>query len=174
MLNVSSIDVFHGKFQALWNVSFRVEKGEMVAIVGANSAGKSTILRSVSGVLRPKRGSIEFLGDRLEHLQPYVIARKGLCQVPEGRRLFPYMTVIDNLKAGAYAGEAARKYDESLEEVFSLFPILKERTSQTANTLSGGEQQMLAIARALMSQPETDHARRAFARFGSNRYRENL
>ena len=126
----------------------------MVAIVGANSAGKSTILRSVSGILRPKRGFIEFLGDRLDKLHPHMIAGNGLCQVPEGRRLFPYMTVIDNLRAGAYAGEARQKYHESIEEVLSLFPILKERTRQTAGTLSGGEQQMLAIARALMSRPK--------------------
>lgn len=154
MLNVNSIDVFYGKFQALWDVSFRVEKGETVAIVGANSAGKSTILRSISGTLRPKRGSIEFLGERVDKLQPHVITKNGLCQVPEGRRLFPYMTVIDNLRAGAYGGEARQKYHESVEEVFSLFPILKERTRQIAGTLSGGEQQMLAIARALMSRPK--------------------
>jgi len=154
MLNVNSIDVFYGKFQALWSISFGVEKGEIVAIVGANSAGKSTILRSVSGILRPKHGSVEFLGDRLDKLQPHIIARKGLCQVPEGRKLFPYMTVLDNLKAGAYAKEAKENYEESLEEVFSLFPLLKERKAQTANTLSGGEQQMLAIGRALMSRPK--------------------
>lgn len=154
MLNVNSIDVFYGKFQALWDVSFRVEKGETVAIVGANSAGKSTILRSISGTLRPKRGSIEFLGERVDKLQPHVITKNGLCQVPEGRRLFPYMTVIDNLRAGAYGGEARQKYHESVEEVLSLFPILKERTRQIAGTLSGGEQQMLAIARALMSRPK--------------------
>lgn len=153
MLRVDGIDVFYGDFQALRDVSFEVDKGEIVAILGGNSAGKTTILLTISGILWPKSGSIEFLGERIDRTPPHIVTKKGICQVPQGRRLFPYMSVLDNLKAGAYLKKAREKMNETLEEVYSLFPILKERSDQWAVTLSGGEQQMLAIGRALMSRP---------------------
>jgi branched-chain amino acid transport system ATP-binding protein len=154
VLSVDEIDVFYGYFQALWGVSLRVEKGELLALIGSNGAGKTTILKTILGILRPKAGSITFEGERLDALPPHLSVVKGIAHAPQGRGLFPYMTVADNLKIGAYAKKAREKVHENLEYVFSLFPVLKERTKQLAGTLSGGEQQMLNIGRALMSRPK--------------------
>lgn len=154
MLRVSNINVFYGKFQALWEVSFYVDKGEIVVIVGSNGAGKTTALKTIHGLLHPSSGKIEFIGERINHLPPYKIIRKGISHVPEGRRLFPFFTVLENLKIGAYTAEAREKVEDTIDWVFQLFPILKERKNQLAYTLSGGEQQMLAIGRALMSRPK--------------------
>ncbi|KYH37272.1 MAG: hypothetical protein AYL30_006510 [Candidatus Hecatellales archaeon B24] len=154
MLEVSQVNVFYGDLQALWDVSLKVDKGERVVLLGSNGAGKTTLLRTISGLLRPRTGQIRFLGDRIDRLPPYKIVEKGISHVPEGRRLFPDMTVLENLMLGAYTPEAERRLDEMLERVYSMFPVLKERRSQLAETLSGGEQQMLAIGRALMSNPK--------------------
>jgi len=154
MLEVKRINVYYGDLQALWDVSFEVNKGEIVTIVGSNGAGKTTTLRTISGLLRPKPGEISFMGERIDRLPPHKIVEKGIAHIPEGRRLFPYMTVLENLELGAYTREAREKKDDTLEWVYQLFPKLKERRSQLAGTLSGGEQQMLAIGRALMSRPK--------------------
>lgn len=154
MLEVNKINVFYGDAQALWNVTFSVNKGEIVTIVGANGAGKSTTLRTIGGILRPRSGEITFLGKRIDSSPAYKIVEEGIAHVMEGRRLFPYMTVRENLELGAYTSKAWVKRNETLEWVHQLFPILKERKDQLAGTLSGGEQQMLAIARGLMSMPK--------------------
>jgi branched-chain amino acid transport system ATP-binding protein len=153
MLEVNQINVFYGDLQALWNVSLKVDEGERVVLLGSNGAGKTTLLKTVSGLLRPRSGQIRFLGERIDRLPPFKIVEKGISHVPEGRRLFPDMTVLENLMLGAYTPEAERRMGEMLERVYSMFPILKERKNQLAETLSGGEQQMLAIGRALMSNP---------------------
>jgi len=150
---VKNINVFYDEIQVLWNLSLKVSKGELVTVIGPNGAGKTTLLKTISGLLIPKNGEILFLNEKINGLSPYKIVRKGIIQVPEGRRLFPYMSVIENLEMGAYTISESKK-KENLEFVFNLFPILKERKSQLAVTLSGGEQQMLAIARALMSSPK--------------------
>jgi branched-chain amino acid transport system ATP-binding protein len=145
--------VFHGKIQALWKVSFEVNTGELVALIGSNGAGKTTILRTVAGLLHPIAGSISFLKERIDQLPPFEIVRKGISFIPEDRKLFPEMTVIENIELGAYfADEKIKK--EKLEYVFNLFPVLKEKKSLRAKTLSGGEQRMVAIARGLMSNPK--------------------
>ncbi len=154
MLVVKGINVFYGDLQALWDVSFKVNKGEMVALVGSNGAGKTTTLKTISGLLNPRPGAISFLDKRIDKLPPHKIVELGIAHVPEGRGLFPLMTVIENLKIGAFTPQAWRKMDETLEWIFQLFPILKERKNQLAGTLSGGEQQMLAIGRGLMSRPK--------------------
>jgi len=154
MLKVDKINVFYGDLQALWDVSFEVNEGEKVVIVGANGAGKTTTLRTISGLLRPRSGSIEFLGKRIDKLPPHEIVELGIAHVPEGRRLFPRMTVLENLEMGAYTKRAREKFDDTLEWVFSIFPRLRERKKQIAGTMSGGERQMLAIARGLMSKPK--------------------
>jgi branched-chain amino acid transport system ATP-binding protein len=154
VLKVNNINVFYGKLQALWDVSFRVEEGEIVALVGANAAGKSTILNSISGLLRPASGTIEFLGKETIGLPAYHIVEAGITQIREGRKLFPIMSVRENLELGAYTKQAWDKRDETIEDIYRLFPILKERIKQQARTLSGGEQQMVAIARGLMSRPK--------------------
>ncbi|RMG90340.1 MAG: ABC transporter ATP-binding protein [Candidatus Dadabacteria bacterium] len=153
MLKVNGIDVFYGDVQVLWDVSFHVAEGEVVALIGANGAGKSTTLRTISGLLRPRKGTIEFLGERLDRTAPYRIIELGLAHVPEARRLFPEMTVEENLEMGALKPAAKARRAESLERVYERFPRLKERRRQLAGTLSGGEQQMLAIGRGLMSLP---------------------
>ena len=153
MLEVKNINVFYDEIQVLWNLSLKVSKEELVTVIGPNGAGKTTLLKTISGLLIPKNGEILFLNEKINGLSPYKIVRKGIIQVPEGRRLFPYMSVIENLEMGAYTISESKK-KENLEFVFNLFPILKERKSQLAVTLSGGEQQMLAIARALMSSPK--------------------
>jgi len=153
MLEVQGIDAFHGDVQALWDVSFRVEEGEVVTLLGANGAGKTTTLRAVSGLLHPARGSITFHGERIDQLPPYVLVEKGMALVPEGRQLFANMSVLENLELGAYSAASRIRLAESLREVFALFPRLHERRYQKAGTLSGGEQQMCAIGRGMMSRP---------------------
>ncbi|MCL4488689.1 MAG: ABC transporter ATP-binding protein [Chloroflexi bacterium] len=154
MLRIDKIDVFYGSLQVLWQVSLEVKRGEMVAIVGANGAGKTTLLKTVSGVFHPAHGTIEFAGQQITHQNPYDIVSLGISHVPEGRRLFPEMTVFQNLRIGSYNHTARAKREENLRRVYELFPILKERKDQLAKTLSGGQQQMVAIARGLMADPK--------------------
>lgn len=154
MLKVSQIDVYYGKIQALWEVSFHVQEREIVSLVGANGAGKSTLLKTISGILHPSKGTIEFDGRPIHYLSPHQIFGYQIVHVPEGRKLFPYMTVKENLQMGSYYPTVRKSRTEMLRWVFSLFPVLEEREAQLAHTLSGGEQQMLAIARGLMGKPK--------------------
>ena len=154
MLKVSNLNVFYGKAQALHDVSLQVNEKEIVALVGANGAGKTTLLNTISGLLRPASGTVEFLGQRIDKLPPHKIVRLGICQIPEGRKLFSDMTVRENLEMGAYFSEAWRRRSETLEQVYEIFPALKERRGQPAKKLSGGERQMVAIGRGLMSTPK--------------------
>jgi branched-chain amino acid transport system ATP-binding protein len=154
LLEVKNLDSFYGDLQVLWDVSLHVERGELISIIGANGAGKTTLLKSIVGVVKPKRGSIIFNGNRIDGYPPHKIVSEGVVYVPEGRRVFPRMTVLDNLRMGAYTKAARERVEDSLKYVFERFPILKERRNQAAGTLSGGEQQMLAIARGLMSLPK--------------------
>jgi branched-chain amino acid transport system ATP-binding protein len=154
MLEVKNINTFYGKFQALWDVSLNINETEIVALVGANGAGKSTLLDTISGVVHPASGSIEFMGKRIDNLPPHSIVERGLSHVPEGRRLFTEMTVHENLEMGAYPSSAWKLKKETAEQIYQVFPILKERAGQLARTLSGGEQQMLAMGRGLMSRPK--------------------
>jgi branched-chain amino acid transport system ATP-binding protein len=153
MLKVSGIDVFYGDLQVLWDVSFHVEEKEILVLVGANGAGKSTTIRTVSSLLTPRKGTIEFHGIRLDRSPPHKIIEYGIVHVPEGRRLFPQMSVEENLIMGTLFGEAKAKRLETIERVYELFPRLRERKKQLGGTLSGGEQQMLAVGRGLMSLP---------------------
>src|SRR5512138_1427872 len=153
MLEVNNIDVFYGDAQALWDVSLSVKEKEIVTLLGANGAGKSTTLRAISGLLKLKKGSISLGGVRLDRIEPHQIILHGLSHVPEGRRLFSNMTVAENLLVGAYAPSAWKSRSPAIQEMMEIFPILKERQGQLAGTLSGGEQQMCAIARAMVSQP---------------------
>ena len=154
MLDVRKIDTFYGKAQALWDISFKIDKKEIVAFVGANGAGKTTLINTISGLLRPASGSIKFLGKRIDGLAPHSIVELGISHIPEGRRLFPDMSVHENLEMGAYLSRAWKQKEETREHVYQIFPMLKERGGQLARTLSGGEQQMLALGRGLMSQPK--------------------
>jgi len=154
MLEISKIDVYYGDLQALWDVSLTLGDGEIVALIGSNGAGKSTTLRTVSGLLKPRSGSINYNGIRLDKLPAHSIVELGISMVPEGRRLFPEMSVLENLEVGAFFSQARKAKDKTINQVYQIFPVLKDRASQTAGTLSGGEQQMLAIGRALMSQPK--------------------
>ena len=154
LLKISNIDVFHGTFQALWDVSVDVRQGEMLALIGANTSGKTTLLDTISGLLHPAKGTIEFGGRDIGQLDPYQIVELGITQVPEGRRIFPDMSVLDNLVIGSYSGSARSKKSENIEKVYEHFPKLQERRKQIAKTLSGGEQQMLAIGRGLMADPK--------------------
>ena len=153
MLEVSNLDIFYGRIQALWAVSLKIGEAEIVALVGANGAGKTTLLKTISGMLRPASGSIEFLGKRINGLQSHAIVELGMSHIPEGRKLFPDMSVRENLEMGAYSKRVWEHKQETLHEVYELFPILKARQRQLARTLSGGEQQMVAIGRGLMSRP---------------------
>ncbi|HWQ59032.1 MAG TPA: ABC transporter ATP-binding protein [Clostridia bacterium] len=151
LLSVDNIEVYYGRIRAVKGVSFEVREGEIVSLIGANGAGKSTILKTVSGLIRPKTGKIEFLNQDITKAEPHAIVRRGIAHVPEGRRVFARMSVMENIEMGAYIhGKAA---EEELENAFTRFPRLRERRRQLAGTLSGGEQQMLAMARALMSKP---------------------
>ena len=152
MLKVDNINVYYGSIHAIKDISFEVEQGEIVTLIVANGAGKSITLQTVSGLLRSKTGSITFLGERIDNVPAHKLVAKGLAQVPEGRRIFLQMSVMENLQMGAYTSKGDTKDD--LENVFERFPRLKERKNQIAGTLSGGEQQMLAMGRALMSRPK--------------------
>jgi branched-chain amino acid transport system ATP-binding protein len=154
LLEIEKVDVFYGDAQAVWDVSFRVEKGRITALLGANGAGKSTLLNTVSGVLQPHNGKIVYMGNSIANLKPERVTAMGISHVPEGRRLFSRLTVLENLELGAYLPAMRRLTGESLDRVFALFPVLKDRIGQAAGTLSGGEQQMLAIGRALMARPK--------------------
>lgn len=154
MLEVKGIDVYYGKVQVLWDVSLKVEEGEIVALVGTNGAGKTTLLNTISGVILPRQGSVEFMGRRISGLPLHKIVEMGLSHIPEGGQVFGEMTVRENLDMGAYIAGCWKRRRESLEKVYSIFPKLKEREKQLASTLSGGERQMLAIARGLMSDPK--------------------
>ncbi len=153
MLEIKNIDVFYGDVQVIWNASFDVQKGEIVALIGANGAGKSTILKTISGMLRPKKGDILFENIPVYKIDPYRLVEMGIVHVPEARRLFVEMTVEENLDMGSLKGEARIQREKTKEMVFGLLPRLRERRKQLAGTLSGGEQQMLAVARGLMSRP---------------------
>jgi len=153
MLTIEKLQVAYGKVQALWDVTFAVPDGEIVALVGANGAGKTTLLKTVSGLLRMQSGSITYDGKHIEEASPPEIVKHGVVQVPEGRKLFPEMTVIDNLLMGAYTIPQSER-PQRLDRVFSVFPVLKERQKQIAGTLSGGEQQMVAIGRGMMAGPK--------------------
>ena len=153
MLKVDNINVYYGAIHAIKGISFHVDEGEVVTLIGANGAGKSTTLQTISGLLRSRTGSVEFMGENISRLPPHKILERGLAQVPEGRRIFLQMTVMENLEMGAYTRRDGSQAAE-LEKVFDQFPRLAERRKQIAGTLSGGEQQMLAIGRALMSQPK--------------------
>lgn len=153
MLKVENINVYYGSIHAIKNVSFEVSQGEIVTLIGANGAGKSTTLQTVSGLLHSKTGSITFLGEKLDNVPAHKIVTKGIAHVPEGRRIFLQMSVEENIQMGAYTRPSS-EYDEVLAEVYEHFPRLKERRKQIAGTLSGGEQQMLAMGRAMMSRPK--------------------
>ena len=153
MLAVNDIDTLYGKIQALWAVSLRIDDKEIVALVGSNGAGKTTLLNTISGLLHPASGNIEFLGTRIDGLRSHAIVELGMSHIPEGRKLFPDMSVRENLEMGAYTKRAWKQKRETLDKVYQLFPILKARQGQLASTLSGGEQQMVAMGRGLMSQP---------------------
>ncbi|MGH7394369.1 MAG: ABC transporter ATP-binding protein [Candidatus Methylomirabilales bacterium] len=154
MLKVRDLEVIYGDFQVLWGVSLEVREGEIACLLGPNGAGKSTIINAVSGLVRPAAGSIEFCGERVDHLPTHRIVTRGLSHILERRRVFPYLTVEKNLHLGGYQERARPARGESLAWVYELFPILRERHQQLAHTLSGGEQQMLAIGRGLMSRPK--------------------
>ncbi len=154
LLEVTGIDVFYGRVQAVRGASLQVDVGEVVALIGSNGAGKTTTLRTISGLLHPTHGSIMFDGKDITHMQPQKVVDLGICQSPEGRRLFARMSVLDNLRMGAYTRSNAAEIKHDMDRVFELFPRLKERLHQIAGTLSGGEQQMCAMGRALMAKPK--------------------
>lgn len=154
LLEVSGIDVFYGRVQAVRGASLEVEKGEIVALIGSNGAGKTTTLRTISGLIHPLRGTVKFDGKDITHTEPQKIVDLGICHSPEGRRLFTRMSVLDNLRMGAYTRRNQAEIKQDMERVFELFPRLKERLHQIAGTLSGGEQQMCAMGRALMAKPK--------------------
>ena len=154
LLKINKINTFYGGIQALWDVSLEVKSKEIVALIGANGSGKSTLLDTISGLIRPAKGSIEFEGKTITTLNPYQIVVRGISQVPEGRRVFADLSVLDNLILGSYNRMARSKKEQNFKMVYELFPILEERRNQLAKTLSGGEQQMLALGRGLMSNPK--------------------
>lgn len=153
MLAVNELDVFYGNIQALWNASISVNEKEIVALVGANGAGKTTLLNAISGFLPIASGSVDLLGERISGLKSNEIVEMGMSHIPEGRRLFPDMSILENLEMGAYSKRAWHSRHANMDRIYSLFPLLKSRQKQLARTLSGGEQQMLAIGRGLMSNP---------------------
>jgi branched-chain amino acid transport system ATP-binding protein len=154
MLELKGLNVFYERVQVLWDVSFTVNDGEVVTLLGSNGAGKSTTVKTIQGLLKPGSGSIRFMNESITGLPAYKIVAEGIALVPEGREIFPKMTTLENLMLGAYVARARDVLNESLDWVFHLFPTLGERKNQLAGTMSGGEQQMLAIARALMSKPK--------------------
>lgn len=154
MLSLSGVNVYYGAIHALKDVSVEVQQGEIVSIIGSNGAGKSTLLRTISGLLRPRSGTIKFQGENIEGESPDCIVRRGIGQAPEGRRIFTNMTVFENMQLGAFIRGKCKEVDEDMENTMNRFPRLRERIRQNAGTLSGGEQQMLAIGRALMCRPK--------------------
>jgi branched-chain amino acid transport system ATP-binding protein len=154
MLQVNGIDVFYADVQVLKGVTLDVNDKELVAVIGANGAGKTTLIRTISGLLKPRRGTIDFGSKRISDIEPYQVVTHGIVQVPEGRLLFSEMTILENLQMGAFQTKSKKEYGEHLEMVYQMFPLLKERERQLAGTLSGGEQQMVAVGRALMSSPK--------------------
>jgi branched-chain amino acid transport system ATP-binding protein len=154
MLNVENLQVYYGAIHALQGVSFHLEQGEIIALIGANGAGKSTVLNTVSGILRPREGAVTFEGQDIHTTPPQDIVRKGVVQVPEGRKVFSRMTVVENLEMGAYTQTDRAAINREVDAVFERFPRLRERSNQLGGTLSGGEQQMLAIGRGLMAHPK--------------------
>lgn len=153
MLEVNNIDTYYGSLQVLRNISIEIKAGETVAIIGANGSGKSTLLKTISGMLHPKKGRILFEGQDITGMDPFRIVELGISMVPEGRRIFPDMTVYENLRIGSYLAKARKRREQNFEKVYQHFPILEKRKNQLAKTLSGGEQQMMAIGSALMSNP---------------------
>jgi branched-chain amino acid transport system ATP-binding protein len=153
MLTVSNINTFYGKLQVLWDVSLRVEEGEIVALIGANGAGKTTLLNTISSFLHPASGTVEFLGRRIDKIAPHSVVALGISHIPEGKKLFPDMTVRENLELGAYTSPT-RGMEERLEQVYRIFPALKQKANELPRKLSGGVQQMLAMGRGLMSRPK--------------------
>ncbi len=155
MLKINGIDAFYGKVQALHNISMEIGDEEIISIIGSNGAGKTTLMNCIMGVVRAKNGTVEYRGENITDLKTHVIMRKGIVYIPEGREVFPNMTVLNNMEMGAYSKKFSRKeLNEHLDSMYELFPRLKERANQKAGSLSGGEQQMLAIARGLMSDPQ--------------------
>jgi len=154
LLEVDALEAGYGEVQVLWGLSLKARRGKLTAIVGANGAGKTTTLRAVAGTIAPWRGTVRFEGEDVTHLPTHIKAARGVALVPEGRQLFSAMSVAENLEMGAFSKRAAAKFSDRLDQVFALFPRLKERERQQAGTLSGGEQQMVAIARGLMSDPD--------------------
>jgi branched-chain amino acid transport system ATP-binding protein len=154
MLEICNLNTFYGKVQALWDISFKIDEAEIVALIGSNGAGKTTLLNTISGLIQPASGSMEFLGKRIDGLTPNAIVGLGISHIPEGGKVFKDMTVHENLEMGAYSLHAWKQKKETIEQVYETFPILKERQGQLARTLSGGEQQMLAMGRGLMSRPK--------------------
>jgi branched-chain amino acid transport system ATP-binding protein len=154
ILRVEQIDVHYGDFHALWDVSLDVEEAQVVSIIGANGAGKSTLLNTIAGVKKPSHGTVQFRGSRINGVPPYQAVVEGISMVPEGRRVFPRLTVLENLEIGSYTPKARKRKNEALKKIYELFPVLEQRKDQLSITLSGGEQQMLAIGRALMSWPQ--------------------
>jgi len=153
-LQMDGVNVFYDDFHALWDISLEVKRGEIVSIIGSNGSGKSTLLNAIAGQLSPRSGVISYFGETISGLQPHETVAKGIALVPEGRRVFPRLTVFENLLMGSYTPKARQHTQKSLDNIYALFPRLKERSQQMADTLSGGEQQMLAIGRALMSEPQ--------------------
>ena len=154
MLKISDIKTYYGNIMALKGVSMEVSEGEIITLIGANGAGKTTTLMSISGIVPPRTGEIHFMGDSIHDMAPDQIVALGICQVPEGRRIFPYLTVTENLDMGAFLRTDSSDIKKDLDYIFELFPILAQRRHQPGGTLSGGEQQMLAISRALMARPK--------------------
>tara|TARA_B100001029_G_scaffold165261_1_gene156782 strand:- start:354 stop:1070 length:717 start_codon:yes stop_codon:yes gene_type:complete len=154
MLNISKVETFYGNIQALRGVDIKVNNGEIVALIGSNGAGKSTLLMTISGVNKAAKGTINFDNKNIENLPPHEIVNLGISQVPEGRRIFSRLTVEDNLRLGASSNNKGKNFDEDSKEVYDLFPVLRDRLTQRGGTLSGGEQQMLAIGRAMMARPK--------------------
>jgi branched-chain amino acid transport system ATP-binding protein len=154
VLEIKNITVAYGLATALWDVSLSVQDGKIVSMIGSNGAGKSTTLKTISGVVHPRSGTISLDGERIDHFAPHQIAHKGVSHVPEGRKIFPFLSTVDNLRMGALPVKDPKRIGELMKKVFELFPILGERQNQAGGTLSGGQQQMLAIGRGLMSDPK--------------------